>query len=80
MLSGKCTKTHKCTELHSSFFSSRQGETGRPGMPGEKGDIGAVVGDFHHPQHTNTHAKGGNNHHVSLDLSRRLDGGVIQMM
>lgn len=43
----------KYTQLSTSLFcfSSLQGETGRPGMPGEKGDIGAVVSHLHHHPH-----------------------------
>lgn len=59
------TKMDKYAELYivyifSFFFASLQGETGRPGMPGEKGNIGAMVGDFrNHPpptQHRTKHS------------------------
>lgn len=50
------------------FFTSLQGETGRPGMPGEKGDVGAMVSDFH--RHAiPTCRKIQTNRHISLDLS-----------
>lgn len=56
---------------------SLQGETGRPGMPGEKGDLGAMVGGsldlIQHQRDLPTHI-------ISPLASGNLDRCVIQMI
>ena len=49
-----------------------QGETGRPGMPGEKGDIGAVVGHRHTQTQKRTRHSNPANKHIQTQIRKQM--------